>query len=141
MENSPQNITDTTEQLPGFFTCGSRARQYMLTPPVVEDHDFWRQHENKDRVCSYCGSLHPDDFIALVKAAAVEGSEVDVEPSDKMYKVYVNRPSVRNAMHGGIKFYCWHLDGLFDVDENRSTYDQAVRKSAARIQERYGRVL
>lgn len=39
-----------------------------------------KQH---DRTCSYCGGLHPDDFIRRVQ----EGEEV--VPTDKNYKAYV----------------------------------------------------
>jgi hypothetical protein len=44
---------------------------------------FWRE----DRSCSYCGSIHPDDFFAAIEA----GSELG--PTDKDYKVYIDRPN------------------------------------------------
>jgi len=47
------------------------------------------------RGCSYCGSMHPDDFMDAVRA----GKEIG--PTDKSYKLYVDD-------HGG-KFYTQHL--------------------------------
>lgn len=37
-----------------------------------------------DATCSYCGSLHPDIFIARIEAG-----DVEIGPTDKNYKVYV----------------------------------------------------
>ncbi|WP_125936325.1 hypothetical protein [Streptomyces sp. WAC 06738] len=36
--------------------------------------------------CSFCGSLHPDKFMALVREGWIVG------PTDKTYKVYLSRP-------------------------------------------------
>lgn len=47
------------------------------------DHWYIRDHH---RVCSYCGSMHPDDFLK----AAEEHAELG--PTDKSYKVYVDLP-------------------------------------------------
>jgi hypothetical protein len=41
----------------------------------------WRE----DRTCSYCGSFHPDDFMACLEAGTVV-----LTPTDKSYKVYVH---------------------------------------------------
>lgn len=56
---------------------------------IGERLDVW----GKDRTCSYCGSLHPDDFIDRLKA----GEELG--PTDKTYKAYIGRS----------KFYYQHL--------------------------------
>lgn len=45
--------------------------------------DFWRD----DNTCSYCGSMHPDDFMKLVEAGE------KLVPTDKNYKVYVMVPN------------------------------------------------
>jgi len=47
--------------------------------------------------CSYCGSMHPDDFMEVARGAA----EGELGPTDKSYKVYVD-PGYR-------KFYFQHL--------------------------------
>lgn len=72
--------------------------------------DYWRD----DRTCSYCGSAHPDDFMA----AAEDGAKIG--PTDKNYKAY---------LEGG-KFYFQHLDAdqrerlteLLDVGELNVDY-------------------
>lgn len=47
---------------------------------------------NSER-CSYCGSMHPDEFMRLAENGA------ELVPTDKTYKVYV----------GDRKFYFQHL--------------------------------
>ena len=54
------------------------------------EDDKWRD----DKTCSYCGSLHPDDFMRL----AEEGKPIT--PTDKNYKAYIDKST---------KFYFQHL--------------------------------
>lgn len=119
IEEMPK-FQDLVDALPGTMTCGRRFDTYVGGFPVHRDQGQGQDHWNKfrsngDRVCSYCGSLHPDDFLRLVKEAAEAPDEaayrsvVTIEPSDKGYKIYVNQPGVRNAFDGGIKFYTQHL--------------------------------
>lgn len=64
----------------------------------VEDEDTWRDTGGiigQKGACSYCGSMHPEDFMD----AARDGKEIG--PTDKSYKVYVGD-------HEG-KFYTHHL--------------------------------
>lgn len=56
------------------------------------------------RVCSYCGSVHPED---LVDAIGKYGMGV-LESSTKGYKLYIRLPGVVNASLGPIKYYRWH---------------------------------
>jgi hypothetical protein len=56
-----------------------------------ENLDTWdireQMHEGlRARHCSFCGSLHPDDFMALVKDGWIVG------PTDKSYKAYLGKP-------------------------------------------------
>lgn len=44
--------------------------------------DTWRS----DRTCSYCGSMHPDDFMQAIRDGKVIG------PTDKSYKFYITEP-------------------------------------------------
>ena len=60
--------------------------------------DTWHEREGWRR-CSYCGSMHPDDFTAITRAGVAE-----LGPTDKNYKVYVDTPG---GSHG--KFYFQHL--------------------------------
>ena len=66
--------------------------------------DTWKLLPNGDRTCSYCGSLHPESVISIIKEF---GGSV-IECSTKSYKWYINRPNVHNAMEGGIKYYRYH---------------------------------
>lgn len=61
--------------------------------------DIWQNRSGR-HACSYCGSLHPDEFMELVRTGAAE-----LGPTDKNYKVYI---SGANAGDGG-KFYFQHL--------------------------------
>lgn len=53
--------------------------------------DSWQVSEKRNgheyRTCTYCGSVHPADFIALIKAGT------PIEATDKSYKFYVDIPS------------------------------------------------
>lgn len=93
----------------------------------------WTIKPNGDRCCSYCGSLHPDDFWRLV-AEAEENSGIDIFPSDNTYKIYVRRPDVKNATEGGIKFYTMHLD-KDATEEQTALYKQTVAQSDARARQ------
>lgn len=49
------------------------------------DADYWHVRDHH-RVCSYCGSMHPDEFFSAVEAGHKIG------PTDKGYKAYVDLP-------------------------------------------------
>jgi hypothetical protein len=57
-----------------------------------EDLDTWRKQggiigqEKIGLGCSFCGSLHPDRFMELVREGWIVG------PTDKSYKAYLSRP-------------------------------------------------
>lgn len=141
------------DELPEPMTCGRRAESGMDRDdsPFTgvfrsgTNLDRWQKFKsNGNRVCSYCGSLHPDDLFDLVRQSAgapqdVEySSVVEIEPSDKSYKIYVHQPGVRNAHEGGIKFYTPHLprnsDGSSAVtDEQNTEYSRAVHASRKRF--------
>ena len=114
------------------MTCRSRMEQRGPWE-YREGLDTWEYCPNGDRTCSFCGSLHPEDFLALVRLAA-EGQPVEIEPSDKSYKIYVGRRTVRNASEGGIKFYTWHLSGPVSTSD-QDLYEQAVLNTKKRFEE------
>lgn len=60
----------------------------------VKDADSYRSN-----VCSYCGSLHPNIFMAALEVGGAE-----LTPTDKNYKVYIQREAF-----GRQKFYFQHL--------------------------------
>lgn len=81
-----------------------------------EDLDTWNI-AGADRVCSYCGGWHPDEFLAFL----VDGR---IDLSDKGYKFYVRRPGVGNAVEGAIKFYTWHI-----ADDRVPEFEAAVNRA------------
>lgn len=54
------------------------------------------------RHCSYCGSLHPDDFMEKVREGWAVGA------TDKNYKAYLAKPNQPGGMES--KFYFQHLN-------------------------------
>lgn len=62
------------------------------------DPDTWI---DQPRRCTWCGSVHPDDFMQMVELGAELG------PTDKTYKVYLS---------GAWKFYFQHLS---DAQQDR----------------------
>jgi|SRR6185437_3391861 len=148
IEEEP-NWVDLVETLPEPMTCGRRFDCYPGGIPAHQDRgkgqDHWEKFKsNGNRVCSYCGSLHPEDLFELVRQCAnasldaAYGTVPEIEPSDKGYKIYVHQPGVRNAHEGGIKFYMQHLprgeDGKLAVSEERNDeYRRAVRATKVRF--------
>ncbi len=134
--------TELVDRLPEPMTCGRRFDMYFgkmfVHGKPEKDKDYWERFKtNGNRVCSYCGSLHPEDFLELVKQCANEQedatyqSSIRIEPSDKSYKIYVHQPGVRNAHEGGIKFYTQHLprDGqgkLTITEDMEDEYHRAI---------------
>jgi hypothetical protein len=141
---------DLVDTMPEPITCGRRYESFISHSFPGPDH--WEKFKtNGQRVCSYCGSLHPEDFFAMVKQSAETPEDVEyreavrIEPSDKKYKIYVHQPGVRNAHEGGIKFYTHHLprdaNGKIDIPQEWHTeYAEAVRRTQIRF-ERYLRTI
>lgn len=89
------------EALPGLHTCPLRHN----TTPLPQDS--WLLHANQDRVCSYCGSLHPHDFIRLIK----EDPRLQLSrPAGYMHTL--TRPTVPDEHWGATKFILLHLKGI-----------------------------
>lgn len=136
---------ELVDRLPEAMTCPRRMRDFG--PWEHEPYlDYWEQFkvEHKHRVCSFCGSLHFEDFAKLVALAANQSEDADrkdcveIEFSDKNYKVYVHVPGIRNAHQGGIKFYMWHCpkkdDGsLLVSQEQQDQLKEATRRSRIRF--------
>lgn len=72
--------------------------------PSVFKFDAEPDHWRTDRTCSYCGSMHPDDVIELVRSGNAE-----IVPTDKNYKAYVRNRSGAETEEG--KFYYPHFSG------------------------------
>jgi hypothetical protein len=70
-------------------------------PPGYGDPDLdtFEKRGNEDFTkCSYCGSIHPEAFMAALR----QGFEVT--PTDKNYKAYVDLPGYPDQ-----KFYFQHM--------------------------------
>ena len=103
----------------GRQRCGDRG-------PGEEMPDTWDLGMDGNRTCSFCGSIHPDDLMAICRKTLVD-ARYGVEGSTKAYKVYVRQPGVRNAGEGAIKFYKCH------VPESPTEEDQELFASASRV--------
>jgi len=85
-------------------TCPERSLGGATTNTNI---DFWKQdYDGKGfRKCSYCGSMHPEDALRLIK----EHSTSIIEPATgKNYKWYVY----------GEKYYKWHNTPEFIKEYN-----------------------
>lgn len=76
---------------------GECPRMTMEASAFRLNPDTFQHGWSEDGTCSYCGSMHPDEFFKQVEAGA------EVIPTDKSYKAYVMTPS------GQKKFYFQHL--------------------------------
>lgn len=73
--------------------------------------DQWHTGPDGVRTCSFCGSMHFDDFLDIARKTITDpGYSVS---RAKGYKFYAQKPGVRNASEGAIKFYTWHLPEHF----------------------------
>lgn len=66
-------------------------------PFQYPDSDIWNV-ESGNLMCSYCGSLHPDYVLEMMRLG------VELIPTDKNYKIYVR---VFGVLEG--KFYFQHF--------------------------------
>lgn len=73
------------------------------------------------RGCSYCGSMHPDDFLEALR----EGAELGV--TDKNYKAYVR--GYKNDGPNGAKFYYQHLNA-----EQRAEFIRLLNEGTVRFE-------
>lgn len=97
----------------------------------------WRnQGPNGDICCAFCGSLHPIQFMELVnhilETKCVDGVYFS---AGKPGKVYLNRPGVRNADDGAVKFYGNHLFVIPEFIEVTETGKRIRKKIADKIEE------
>lgn len=112
----------------GELVCPLRMAGYPYAPGM--DKDAWRVEANGERACSFCGSMHPEDFQAFLET--VDGMERWVELADGRHKVYVRRLEVRRQMRWPIKFYLAHYpDG-----ETYGALNKALALSYDKMEER-----
>lgn len=110
-------------------------RRHSMSGPLPGP-DRW-QFVGRDRTCTYCGSLHPEDLEKICVEAAKADSQAEVSRTDKNYKLYARWAETSNAMDGGIKFYVWHLPKDAVANESlQKKIDAAVRASDVRFEAR-----
>ena len=79
--------------------------EFMAQHPTgMMGHVLWDYTPEQPRTCSYCGGIHPDDAVALVKAGW------RVEPTTKGYKRYLAPPEGRPHPVPPVKLYVQHFD-------------------------------
>lgn len=93
-------------------------------PEGSETPDTWDIREQlhnglRARRCSFCGSLHPDDFMERAK----DGWQIG--PTDKSYKAYLGSPD--GGSHES-KFYFQHLSA-----EQRTEFVQLLNAKTLNI--------
>lgn len=99
----------------------------------AENLDHWEKIGD-DRVCSFCGSIHPMDLIAVIKNSGKSPWSV-IDSSDKGYKWYINNRQagrdIPNAGFGAIKYYRWHDTPEFIDGFNKllTQFNQGAKKS------------
>lgn len=122
------------------FFCGRGAGPNSPFKAPMNGEATWRTEPNGDRTCSYCGSLHPDDFLDIMEKYAAGTPGYRFSLTDKSYKVYAQRDGVENASQGGIKFYGAHA--VPEGDPRRAAHEAAWKAAVERFQkdmkERYG---
>lgn len=96
--------------------------------------DTWDHGPDGNRTCSYCGSIHPDDLMAICRKTIVD-ERYGVEGTTKNYKVYVRQPGVRNAGEGAIKFYMHHAPSP-PSEADQKLFSEALRVTRERFDRR-----
>jgi hypothetical protein len=103
-----------------LHTCPRRAEGPLYK---FDLEDNWNKI-GVDRVCSFCGSMHPEDVLQLMRDGGVDR----IQNTTKSYKFYIDRPEVPNAGFGAIKFYSMHFNA-----EQREEYNKLIKEYNASI--------
>ena len=103
-----------------------------------EGLDTW-EAVGSDRICSFCGSLHPAE-LEVILDRCIEVGDVEVSHSTKGYKVYIRRPEIENASEGAVKYYIWHaLPEAEDAKRVMGKLNRATKLSRNRLLAQMGR--
>lgn len=109
-------------------SCGRRMNDFGVQSRT-EGIDHWKIMPNGDKVCSYCGSLHPESVIEKIKKY---GFGV-IAGTDKSYKWYVGCNSavtIPGYQKGGFKYYRHH-----DTDEFIRQYNELLTQTLGKKSE------
>lgn len=99
-------ICPSRKENPGPWTYDSGPDHWEKGTSLADHRD-----DERFRCCSFCGSVHPDDFMRFLKEGWILG------PTDKNYKAYLGEPIEPYNLLGTIeisskdvgKFYYEHL--------------------------------
>ena len=118
------------------MTC--ERRMEMVGPWKIEEGpDSWgtREDSGEFRFCSFCGSLHPDDFEILIKESCdSDKPRTWIECSTKSYKWYIHTPDVKSGM---LKFYTHHIPSEDWSSRANKIISIAMEKSKIKYKEIY----
>lgn len=122
----------------GRQRCGRRDESHFGRVNPEQFPDTWDLGPDGNRTCSYCGSIHFEDLMAICRRV-VDGAEgYELEGTTKGYKVYIRQPGVVNASQGAIKFYKQHAPRNASAAD-QDLFAQAMRVSHERLAARYSR--
>jgi hypothetical protein len=100
----------------------------------LDDGRFFNQlpqlykEQGDARMCLYCGSMHVDDFKAMLpNFIDPEKPYWYVELNDRKDKLYLRRPGNRNSDDGPIKFKLAHLQGQEHADVLIEKINEAIQ--------------
>lgn len=77
------------------------------------ESDHWPEGFPQPRTCGFCGSVHPDDLMVLVKLGWT------CEMSTKSYKSYWHPPVNPNSVVPPVKLYSNHVTDQQAAELNR----------------------
>lgn len=79
------------------------------------------------RACSFCGSMHPDDYMAAMLATLDPEDPTYIDPTTKRYKWYVCKGEWRG------KFYSWHYPDAEWVAKANELHPHVTRFSTTKM--------
>ena len=87
----------------------------------------WRLERNGDYTCTYCDSIHPEQFISFLDTVITDPSLfICAELNGNNGELVINRPGIKVAGEGSIKFYLPHLKVF--CDEQNLDFEAMGRK-------------
>ena len=120
------------------MTCPARLQSQDARIKLLVGKDFWI-NRGPDQVCSYCGSMEPEDFLAWCERCAESDSKVAVDVADIDGKLFIHRRGIVNALQGAVKFYTMHWPETTDaalIAYRRRVVGKAIEVSVPRLKAR-----
>lgn len=123
----------------GRHRCGRRAESWQGQASSFGGNkllpDSWNRGPDGNRTCSYCGSIHAEDLMAICRMTLVD-DRYGVEGTTKSYKAYIRQPGVRNAGEGAIKFYMAHAPEKWTAAD-AELFSRAMRVTHERAEKKW----